>query len=61
VQRAKQGRLQRYPIQYEVGEAILRYLTHGRPRCPSRLIFLTLVPPYRPVHASSPLKKLSCC
>jgi site-specific recombinase XerD len=53
VQRAKRGRLQRYPIQYEVGEAILRYLTHGRARCPSRHIFLTLVPPYRPVHASS--------
>ena len=53
VQRAKRGRLQRYLIRYEVGEAVLRYLTHGRPRCPSRHIFLTLVPPYRPVHASS--------
>lgn len=53
VQRAKRGRLQRYPLQYEVGEAILRYLKHGRPRCPSRHIFLTLVPPYRPLHASS--------
>jgi integrase/recombinase XerD len=53
VERAKRGRLQRYPIQYEVGEAVLRHLTHGRPRCPSRHIFLTLYPPYRPVHASS--------
>ena len=53
VQRAKRGRLQRYPLRYEVGEAILRYLMHGRPRSPSRHIFLTLVPPYRPVHASS--------
>jgi integrase/recombinase XerD len=53
VQRAKRGGVQHYPIQYEVGEAILRYLTKGRPRCPCRHVFVTLHPPYRPLKASS--------
>jgi integrase/recombinase XerD len=49
VRRAKQGRIQQYPIQFEVGEIILRYLQHGRPRSSCRRVFLTLKPPYRPV------------
>jgi integrase/recombinase XerD len=53
VQRAKRGGLQRYPIQYEVGEAILAYLTRVRPRSSSRHVFLTISPPFRPVGASS--------
>jgi len=53
VQRAKRGGAQHYPIQYEVGEAILRYLTKGRPRCACRHVFVTLHPPYRPLKASS--------
>jgi len=53
VQRAKRGGLQHYPIQYEVGESIVRYLTKGRPRCPCRHVFVTLHPPYRPLKACS--------
>jgi integrase/recombinase XerD len=53
VERAKRGGFQQYPIQYEVGEAILRYLTKGRPRCGCRHVFVTLCPPYRPLKASS--------
>ena len=49
VRRAKRGRVQQYPIQYEVGEAILKYLQHARPRCSCRNLFVTLNPPYRPV------------
>ena len=49
VRRAKRGGIQQFPIQYEVGEAILRYLRHGRPRCACRHVFLTLQLPYRPV------------
>jgi site-specific recombinase XerD len=45
--------MQHYPIQYEVGEAILRYVTKGRPRCACRHIFVTLHPPYRPLKSSS--------
>jgi integrase/recombinase XerD len=53
VQRAKRGGVQHYPIQFEVGEAILRYLTRGRPRCPCRHVFVTLHPPFRPLKATS--------
>jgi integrase len=53
VQRAKRGGVQHYPIQYEVGEAILGYLTKGRPRCACRHVFATLHPPYRPLKACS--------
>jgi integrase/recombinase XerD len=53
VQRSKRGGIQHYPIQYEVGEAILRYLRSGRPRCSCRHVFVTLRPPYRPLQSSS--------
>jgi site-specific recombinase XerD len=49
IQRAKRGGFQRYPLQYEVGEAILSYLMKARPRCPCRHVFVTLCPPYRPM------------
>jgi site-specific recombinase XerD len=52
VRRAKRGRLQQYPIQYEVGEAILRYLLGSRPRCACRNLFVTRYPPHRPVHST---------
>ena len=48
VRRAKRGGYQRYPLQYEVGEAILRYLM-VRPRCDCRNVFVTYQRPYRPV------------
>ena len=53
VQRSKRGGIQHYPIQYEVGEAILRYLRSGRPHCSCRHVFVTLRPPYRPLQSSS--------
>jgi site-specific recombinase XerD len=53
VRRSKRGRIQQYPIQYEVGEAILRYLRFGRPRALCRNLFLTLKPPFRQVRSSS--------
>lgn len=48
VRRAKRGGYQRYPLQYEVGEAILRYLK-VRQRCACRNVFVTFQQPYRPV------------
>jgi site-specific recombinase XerD len=51
VKRAKRGGYQRYPLAYEVGEAIVRYLTKGRPRCACRSVFVTLGQPYRPLTA----------
>jgi integrase/recombinase XerD len=47
VRRAKRGGIQQYPIQYEVGEAILEYLRIGRPHCASRHVFVTVHLPYR--------------
>jgi len=49
VRRAKRGRLQQFPIQFEVGEAIIRYLMDVRPACQSRNVFITIQTPYRPV------------
>jgi site-specific recombinase XerD len=46
VRRAKRGGIQHYPIQYEVGEAILAYLQRGRPKCVSRFVFVSSCRPY---------------
>ena len=40
VRRAKRGGIQQFPIQYEVGEAIIRYLQQGRPRSSTDFIFV---------------------
>ncbi len=45
VRRAKRGGIQQYPIQYEVGEAIIQYLQKGRPHSSSGLVFVSS---YRP-------------
>jgi site-specific recombinase XerD len=55
VKRAKRGPLQQFPIQYEVGEAILSYLKTVRPRCICRSLFVTLLPPHRPLVNLAPL------
>jgi integrase/recombinase XerD len=49
VRRAKRGGVQQYPIQYEVGEAIIQYLQKGRRRCSGRHVFLSKNPPYGPI------------
>jgi integrase/recombinase XerD len=49
VRRAKRGRVQQLPIQYEVGETILQYLKIVRPRCSCRSLFVTRYYPFRPV------------
>lgn len=45
--RSKNKRTQRFPIQNELGEAVIVYLKTGRPLCGSRSLFVTLSPPYR--------------
>jgi site-specific recombinase XerD len=68
--RSKSGQKQSLPLDPQVGNAIVRYLRHGRPQCDSRAVFLTIrAPPgplstgglYNVVHhhllkVSSPLK-----
>ena len=41
-----------YPLSHEVGNAILNYLRHGRPRCECRNLFVSLYPPFRPIGPS---------
>lgn len=53
VHRAKGGGTQQFPIQFEVGEAILDYLRYGRPHCACRHVFLTLHLPSRPLISGS--------
>lgn len=39
VRRARRGGIQQFPIQFEVGEAIIRHLQHGRPRSATDYVF----------------------
>ena len=52
VRRAKSGRVQQFPIQFEAGEKIISYLKYARPRCKCRNLFVSLKPPYRPMDAT---------
>lgn len=47
VQRAKKGMRQEFPIQHEVGEAILQYIRGGRPLCSTRVLFVTFTRPHQ--------------
>jgi integrase len=49
VRRAKRGGIQQYPIQFEVGEAIIQYLQKGRPHCSSRQVFVSTYRPHGPI------------
>ncbi len=43
----KSDRQQRLPLPHDVGEALVRYLSHGRPRCPSRRVFIRIKAPHK--------------
>jgi len=47
--RSKSGRQNIYPLDATVGNAIARYLRHGRPSSSSSFLFLTLQAPFRPL------------
>ena len=49
--RSKSGQEEVLPIEPRVGSAIARYLRHGRPKNDSRVVFLTLRAPHRPLSA----------
>jgi site-specific recombinase XerD len=49
VRRLKNERVQQFPIQHEVGDAILEYLRNGRPKCSCRNMFVTMSAPFRPM------------
>ena len=43
----KSNRQERLPIPQDVGEALVKYLRHGRPQCPSRRIFIRIKAPHK--------------
>jgi integrase/recombinase XerD len=49
VRRSKRGGMQRFPIEYSTGSAIIRYLRRGRPKTASRLLFVTHRGTVRPI------------
>ncbi len=49
VTRSKNGRIQHFPIQDELGDAIVSYIQHARPSCSCRHLLVTLSPIYRKV------------
>jgi len=53
ISHSKQYYNQSYPLVFEAGEAILRYLREVRPHCQHRSLFLTLSAPIRPLSPSS--------
>jgi site-specific recombinase XerD len=53
VRRSKGGGSQQFPIRRELGGALSEYLRLGRPNCSCQNVFVTLNPPYRPVHPVS--------
>ncbi|MDV6247184.1 tyrosine-type recombinase/integrase [Rhodococcus opacus] len=51
--RGKGNRLDRLPLPIDVGEAMVAYLTAGRPVCDTRTVFCTARKPYRRLSASA--------
>ena len=49
--RSKSAREETLPLEPGVGNAVARYLRHGRPQSASRVVFLTLRAPHRPLSA----------
>ena len=50
--RSKSRREESAPLEPKVGNAIARYLRYSRPKTDSRVVFLTLRAPYRPLSSS---------
>jgi integrase/recombinase XerD len=53
VPQSKSRRPRTYPLCRPVGDAVLRYVRERRPRSDRREVFLTLVPPFRPLVVGS--------
>jgi integrase/recombinase XerD len=59
VHRAKGGGIQQFPIQYEVGEAILKYLRYARPHVDDRHLFLGERRPWGPLRPDTVWRTVS--
>ncbi|MFW6116024.1 MAG: tyrosine-type recombinase/integrase [Chloroflexota bacterium] len=49
LRRAKSFRLETFPIEPTVGNALVRYLREARPKSENRVVFLTVRAPFRPL------------
>lgn len=49
IDRRKGSGRRHYPLVHEVGDAVLDYVLHGRPRCECRNLFVNLYPPHHPI------------
>jgi site-specific recombinase XerD len=45
--RGKSLREERLPLSQDIGQALVRYLSHGRPRCSSRRVFIRIKAPHK--------------
>lgn len=59
LRRAKNGGIQQYPILNSVGEAILKYIQHARPRVKNRHVFLGERRPWGPLWHGSVWRTVS--
>jgi site-specific recombinase XerD len=61
--RGKGNRVDRLPLPVDVGEAIVAYLTGGRPACSARAVFCTIRAPHRPLTAAAirQIMGRACC
>ena len=59
VRRGKRGGIQQFPIQYEVGEAILKYLRYARPQVDDRHVLLGERRPWGPLLHSTVWRTVS--
>lgn len=61
--RGKSRRIDRVPIPADVGGAVTRYLRDARPAVETRVVFVTLIAPHRPLHpaAVSQTVRRQCC
>jgi site-specific recombinase XerD len=51
--RGKSHRQERLPLPQDVGEALVRYLSYGRPRCSSRRVFIRIRAPHKGFSSSA--------
>jgi integrase/recombinase XerD len=58
--RGPAGRCDRLPMPYEVGEALVAYLQHGRPVCESRHVFIRAKAPRRELGSATGLRSMVC-
>lgn len=59
IRRGKSGRIQKFPLQFEVGQTILDYLRNGRGKCTCRNLFVSIRRPYKPLEPTVTYDMLS--